>query len=513
LQRLTWGQLEADGSDGRIRRISQIASLTLFDVGQDGTENLAVTNLTQREPYVVAGRDVTFQAQIKNFGPGDRINHAVKLLVDDRPTDEKRIDVAAGEEASIAFTHRFPEAGEHVVRVELPEDGLATDNRRWLSVPVREALQVLVIGGQPGVGQHVALALSPRRRTDPLIRTEVASESAIAERDLSQYDGVFLCNVARVSRDEAAVLHEYVKSGGGLIVFLGDQVVADDYNRQLGGADDAPRLLPALLGEVAATGDYRFDPRKYEHPIVDVFRGHENTGLLTTPIKKYFKLQLPEKTEARVALWLDSGDPAIVEEQIGRGRVFLVATAASRHSLDRSTNPPTEWTIFSEFPSFPPIVHEMLAMAAGQRFENRNVLVGQPLGASVASTDVGITLDVKPPDRPAERVRLTLDGDRSVWSFTGVDQSGVYQAEFGEPISRTELFAANIDPRESDLARISADELPAELSRKLEQVQSEASSASLAGPRRYLFRWLLCGVLGLLLLETFLAWHFGNRSL
>jgi hypothetical protein len=220
------------------------------------------------------------------------------------------------------------------------------------------------------------------------------------------------------------------------------------------------------------------------------------------------------KSDSRVALWFDSGDPAIVEEPIGRGRVVLVATAASPESLDRSTSPPTPWSAFSTWPSFPPLVQEMLALAVSSRFDNRNVAVGEPIGSSISSAAVGIPLDVKPPDRPAERVRLALEpsGDSSVWSFAATETSGVYQAEFGEPINATQLFAVNIDPRESDLARISRDELPPELSREVEAANRNVSSAALAGPRWHLFRWLLGLVLVLLVAETWLAWRFGNRA-
>lgn len=512
LGRTTWGSYDTDGSDGRIRRIAQTAPLTLFDVGQDATENIACTSFSQREKYVTAGRDVTLQAQIKNFGPGDRVNHAVKLLVDDRPVDEQAVDIAAGDETSVAFTHRFTTPGEHVVTLQLEDDPLGVDNARRLSVPVRTSLSVLCISGKPGAAEHVAYALSPRRSSESAIRTETAAESALLERDLSQYDAVFLCNVGRFGRDESAVLRDYVKHGGGLITFLGDQVVAESYNRLLGGQGETPRVLPALLGEVSGDATYRFDPRDYEHPLIDVFRGHQRTGLLTTPVWRYVKLQVPEQSEARVALWFGSGDAAIVEESIGRGRTILVATASSSESMDRTTNPPTPWTAFSSWPSFPPLVHEMLALAVGDRYKNRNLLVGQPLGSSVGSTAVGIPLDIKPPSGPGERVRLEIDGDSSVWSYTGTDQSGIYRAEFGEPISRTDLYAVNVDTRESDLTRISRDELPPELQQDFAEAEGEVSSAAIAGPRRHLYRWLLGAVLVLLLAETFLAWRFGNRA-
>jgi hypothetical protein len=274
------------------------------------------------------------------------------------------------------------------------------------------------------------------------------------------------------------------------------------------------RLLPAKIGELSPDGQYRFDPRDYKHPLVDPFRGHERTGLLTTPSWRYLKLTPVEKSDARVALWFTSGDPAIVEEPIGRGRVVLVATAASPESLDRSTNPPTPWSAFSTWPSFPPLVQEMLALAVGDRFDNRNVAVGQPIGSAINSAAVGIPLDVKPPDRPSERVRLTLEpgGDSSAWTFAATETSGVYKAEFGEPINETQLFAVNVDTRESDLARISRDELPPELSREVETADRDVSSAALAGPRWHLYRWLLGLVLALLVTETWLAWRFGNRA-
>jgi len=520
----TWANITTDEIDTRIRRIGEAARTTLFDVAertdrQGRVDNTAVTGLRLRDAYVVLGRDVVFQAQIRNFGPVDRANLSVQFVVDDRTVGRQTIDLAAGSEASLAFTHRFETPGEHVVRVQLPDDALAIDNRRRLSVPVRPALNVLCVSGKPGAADHVALALSPSKTGESTIQTEVATESALLERELASYDCVILCNVGRFGQDEATVLHEYAHNGGGVVVFLGDQVAAESYNRWLAGEDDeGSALLPAKLGEIAATGEYRFDPRGYEHPIVDAFRGHQRTGLLTTPIWKYYKLNVGEDSPAKVALWLDSGDPAIVEQPIGRGRAILVATSASDDSLDRTTSPPTPWTVFSTWPSFPPLVHEMLAAGVSGRFQNRNVLVGQPLDSSVNSTAVGIPLTVYPPQvgdppPPPERVRLELDGDVSVWSFASTEQSGIYRAEFGEPISKTELYAVNVDARESDLSRISVEDLPAQWQQELEQAAGGASTAALAGPRRYLYHWFLGGVLVLLLAETFVAWHVGNRSI
>ena len=55
------------------------------------------------------------------------------------------------------------------------------------------------------------------------------------DRNLAGYDCVFLCNVAQFTASEARVLDAYLQSGGNLVFFLGDQVLAEQYNRELGG--------------------------------------------------------------------------------------------------------------------------------------------------------------------------------------------------------------------------------------------------------------------------------------
>ena len=190
---------------------------------------------------------------------------------------------------------------------------------------------------------------------------------------------MFLCNVAQFTASEARLLDGVLKRGGGLVFFLGDQVLADRYNRELAG-DQEVRVLPARLGEVVAEPQYhfRFDPLAYRHPLVQVFQGREQSGLLTTPVYKYFQLQVDPKSRAKVALAFDGGNPAIVEEPINGGRSILVATEGSLSSVDPATRNP--WTTLPAWPSFVPIVQEILALAVRGQMNERNLEVGQLLG-------------------------------------------------------------------------------------------------------------------------------------
>lgn len=521
LGRTTWDEAASAACRARVGKLAELAKLILLDVGEIDQQNLAVTRFAPRESLVTASRDVTFEAEVQNFNGPEQSQRKVEFVVDGRVLRDESVDVAAGGRTNVAFTHRFDAPGEHSVEVRLAADPLEIDNHRYLSVPVRESIRVLCIGGREGGARHVSLALEPTRSDRPRVRPEVAPESAVLEADLADYDCVFLCNVGRFGRDEAGVLYDYLKNGGGLVFFLGDQVQAESYNQELGGEASKLRVLPARLEKPTPHGEYSFDPLEYRHPIVSVFRGHEQTGLLTTPVWKYIRLVPYDKDASKVALAFDGGDPAIVEERILRGRSILVATAVSAESVDRSTGTPQPWTVLSTWPSFPPLIQEMLALAVGGKTGGRNVMVGEEFGSVVRGEAAGSPLTVVGPDGKSETVRPSSDGDESRWVLSSPLFSGLYEAKFDvtSTASReergslppTQLFAVNVDPVESDLTRVDPELLPSQFEQDLRSDDSEPPK--LPGGKPFpMFRLVLGLVLALVFLETSLAWLFGKTS-
>lgn len=525
LGQTTWNDAALEEIRPRLSRLGESAAIVLFDVGQPGAENTAITRLESRDSLVTLARSATIEAEIQNFGAEDQRGQRVEFLVDGQTVHETSVDVPAGGPVTVSFEHRFTLPGEHSVEARLSDDALAVDNRRWLSVPVRETIRVLAIEGRPGAARHLALALQPETSDRPRVRVETRGENTLAETDLSSFDCVLLANVARFSREEAGVLHDFVAAGGGLIVVLGDQVQIDSYNQELGGSvvdrsainrsdrgaiSDTRRLLPAKLLELAATDRYFFDPLQYRHPIVEPFRGFEQSGLLLTPIWKYVRVQPDPAGSARVAVAFQNGDPAIVDETIERGRVVLLTTAASPDSLDRTVSPPLPWTAFSTWPSFPPLVQEMLSVAVQGRSLHRNLQVGEPIDGVLHGAVADVPLSIVSPDGQSERVRMRIEGDQSRWTFDGTAWSGLYQASFGPPLNTTQVYALNVDPRESNLERFDPEMLPSQIFRDV-PADHDPLAAAATRPAAY-FRYLLGAVLILVLLETFLAWRFGGAA-
>jgi len=520
LQRVTWRPKLPRAAMAELRRggvaLAQAASVVVIDLGQPDAENLAVTDLRTLEPIATLAGEVLFEATLRNFTRQPRVDEPVQLLVDGRRVAETYAGLPPGGESLVGLSYRFETPGDHAVEVRIDGDALEVDNRRYLAVPVRQSLRVLCIEGRPsgepyrGAADYLAVALSPLgdRFEQTPVQVDVAMESALLERDLGRYDCLLLCDVAQFTAGEARVLGAYLQNGGNVVFFLGEGVLAGRYNSELNGTPQAPRILPARLENSTPQGVYFINPLQYAHPMVRAFRGREEAGLSRVPIFKYFKLDVPKGSDAKVVLQTAGGDPLIVEERLGRGRVVLVATSAD-----------TSWSSFPLLPAFVSLVQEMLAFCAGGELQQRNVEVGRPLVTSVPAPSGDVSVLVHSPDGRSRPAQLRGEGDYAVLSFAETAGSGVYTVRLGRPIDENRRFAVNLDTAESDLAQVTPDELRSEVwpgvpllhQTTWQDLDGRPAAGPIARSAR-LHVGLLYVVLGLLFTETYLAWRFGYHT-
>jgi hypothetical protein len=518
LQRVSWGPKLSAAAAAEFRQqteeLAQTATLFLIDLGQPTAENLAVTGLRALDSLMIVGRSVHLEAELRNFGRQTRNRQPVELLVDGRRIEQKEVDIGPDATVTVGFSYQFDSPANHEIEVRALGDALDVDNHRFLAAPVRRVIRAFCIDGRPsgdpfhGAADYLAVALAPQAQPadQGFVRSEVAAEGAIMDRNLGRYDCVLLCDVAQLTASEARVLDAYLHGGGNLVFFLGDQVLADRYNRELAGAGQGragqPRILPAQLGAIVDGPHSRLDPLGYRHPILQPFRGRGETSLLTTPVLKYCKLTLPKDSHAKTVLALSNGDPLVVEEPIHRGRVVLVATSAD-----------PSWTAMPLWPSFVPLVQEIVAWCAGGQLQQRNLLVGEPLSLSIATPAAEAPLDIQAPDGRSHAVPYRSAGDYAAVSYADTAESGFYVARFGPPLGRSETFAVNVDAAESDLAPIDPEELQNDVwpgvpfvhQTSWQDFRQSGPGAAVRGGSR-LHVGLLYAVLGLLFVETLLAW-------
>jgi len=552
-QRLTWAGDSSRTSNlhDSFQRLADRARIVLVDVGDGRTENAAVTSLQTADPIVLPDRPTRLRTGIRNFGPTNLAGVRVELYVDGYLGAFKSADVRAREETVVEFQHEFHNAGEHIVEARLPPDALAADNQRWLSVPVAERMNVLVVNGREegrraeNASYYVQTVLAPstaREAWSGATRPKVISEADLSAEDLSQYDCVFLCNVALVTPTEAALLQTYAEGGGGIVFTLGDRVKPENYNSLL--YRDGQGVLPVALG--SRLGDARdqdrahkgftFDAGDLDHPIVAPFRGNPNAGLERAVTLEYFQVKVPPGSPARVVLRFDSGDPAIVERQVGLGRSLLITTSAD-----------VSWSTWPVHPTFPPIIHETVRFAAGGRGHERQRFVGEPLTRTLSSRETAARVVVITPDGAEHIVRPVQNENKAEVVFSDTGARGIYEMTVGPAATskgplkevgrggrtaidsnasarppqdgRREIFAVNVDTRESDLEWVDEKTLRSTTLAGIPYVhrsewsEGQRDLADAAAESSGLSSWLLMAILALLLVEPLLAWSFRHGFL
>lgn len=532
LARSTWG-LERTQLDA-LKKIADLAAIQVIDLGAADPSNAAVVGL-QVAPRLSTGRTpLTIRAQVSAFG-GDAAGVA-ELVADGIPVAERPLKVSAGSSGELEFAHRFDAPGTHTLEVRLSGDGLSADDHRVAPLELPERVRVLCVEERPGDARMVARALAPDAQGGDSIEPTITSTQQLAARDLSRYVAIFYCNVPELSATDAERLGKFLEAGGGAVFLLGDLVDAEAYNRVLGepagagpaqggigwtsptvllaplrgivegaveGVDEGPQaILPVRVGQAVSQATFRLDPLGYSHPIVAPFRGRQRSGLIDTPVSRYFRLtKKSDAVEAVVAL--PSGDPLIAVGPSGAGRVAVVATAPSLASIDPETGGP--WTAWPAWPSFLPVVRGLLTDVA----RDATLPSTTPGGSLIGTLDkaaAGAQLAVTGPDGATEAI--AADPATAGWSYARTDRLGVYRiadSGSGNPLG---LGAVNADPAESDTAHLASDALPPEV--EVFRGQSATAEGETLAANSPVHRMLIYAALTLALLETALASRWGR---
>ncbi len=515
--------------------------LTLINVGDPEAANLAVEDLTLQSPQLVAGATGMLRASLANWSSLAVENLDLHVWVGAFEQSTKTVrSLDARQEASIDLPTEFLRAGHDTLRVELPADAMPADNVRYAAVEVAAAIRILVVNGEPATDAYddevtyLVTALRPEGEVFSGNEVMVVDEAQFDDAILTNFHLVILANVYRLSEPGVENLERFVRGGGGLLIFLGDQVDADLYNSALYRGGEGvlaselkevirpvepvhltvtDRLHPALqglsqegdplgLGQVAFFQYFACTPPTAEPDKTDDATG-ENVQAgagpaSATPIARI------------VARYADADEhPAILERRVGTGRVVLVTTGVDR-----------EWNQWPDHPTFLPVVLELARHVARATHTGRGTFVGEPLELPLDPSAFEPEATVRAPGFPGEAdiaVTATPDSEgrglRLLWEHS--EAAGIYQfslrhREQGEVMRPVSV---NIDSRESDLAAPSEDELRRVLTGvPFDYIVGIDKLMGASGePRIEIWRPALVAMVMALMLEQTLAWWWGRR--
>lgn len=506
-----------------LARFAEAGEVRLLDVGAAAVQNVGVTALEARDRAVVLGVPATFVATVRNHGPDRVANPQVTFSFGGQALVPERIEATLepGEERQVAKEFTFRDEGPAVVSARTLTDVLPGDDERRLVVEVRRTMRFLLVDGEPapedfrGETDFLAAALAPPGDVSSGIAVDPVADLAFSGRELDGYDGVFLCNVYRLPEERLAKLEEYVRGGGGLVMFLGDQVDPAIYNATFHGrgAEAGKRLLPVALLDVEGSSDgyVHLAAPAADHPVVRFLRGMNEIVFRTVSVRHWIAVRPPQEAEAKVLLSYadDAGSPALVEKGFGEGRVLLFTTAAD-----------LEWSNFPHSILYLALLQECARYVVRPDAGDRTRLVDEALSIDFDPARMQRVASLLPPaEAGGAPVQLSLAEDKArgklAFRYDRTGTAGVYTFRLKSPAGEEfrEPRACNIDPTEGDLRRADLARVAAALpGLRVERAGDENALDAGEGDRTEFWRTILYALLLCAALESVLAWRFGHHA-
>jgi hypothetical protein len=368
--------------------------------------NVALTNITTSRQVIDAYSPVAINVTITNQSSTQVNDATVSFVVDGATKANRSVKLAANAQEIITFEHQFGRPGSHYVACNLrcSEDMLDDDNSLSQSLLVIDRLPVLLVDGDRRDGAlssetaYLKLALSPQDGDDPMwrtvIETTVIDTSDLRYTDFSKYRVVVLANVAALPATVVSQIERFVVAGGGLMIALGDRVHPEIYNRDLfrQGAGLLPVALKSMEGEsradrnsaspmrlVSTTKGEKSDGVRLASivsnaPALDLFRPEKGQDWSRARLRAWFATAAPGEG-ARVLAQYSNADAALVQKQLGEGKVLLLTTAVD-----------LDWSDLPVHPFYVPLVQNLVFDLASAVIPPRNIPVGQTLTHVAAGT-------------------------------------------------------------------------------------------------------------------------------
>ena len=422
--------------------------LVLVRTVEQSQPNLTLAGLRPLAATTAVGVPMRLEVTVANGGPQPSERTSVGLSLDGEatPVTVEIEPIAPGEQTTATAELMFQTPGLHAVTATLPLDGLEGDNARSVTLDVPPSNPVLIVDSDPAAagGNYVADALAADRALTGFAPT-VVLPGELVRTPLEGFQAVYLVNVGRVDSETAASLASYVRGGGGLIWFLGEQ------SRQLAEqplGPDGAFLLPGrvsepLMLEPAAEADIVAG----DHPIFRVLGGAENPFLDVVDLQRYYRLD-DLSDEADVLARLRNNAPLVVEHRLGEGRVVTVLTAAGSQP-DGEGNRWNNWAGGPGAPSFAVFVLELQQYVARRR-ESQTQAVGEPIVVRVPAIDYRPRVEVTKPDgtglaidaTPAARDPQSIADPDTSPNETTIDRDGTAADEPATRDTGTEETAA-----------------------------------------------------------------------
>ena len=378
-------------------------------------------------------------------------------------------------------------------QITLTGDDEPFDNTVYFIPPVQERPTVIWIGGenaedvkQPLFFLRRAFGETPRVAVRLVVSAPTA---ALLPADLAAASLIFVADA--VPAETAAALR--VAAEGGKTIVLVPKQAGAAIGATLGVLAGRE---PVRVTEVRPSVYAMFAEIDFQHPLFAPFADPRFSDFTKIHFWRYRKIAAADLLGARVIAKFDSGDPALLELPIGKGRLDVLASGWQPDDSQLAVSS-----------KFVPLLWSLLEASGGIETRATSHVAGEPValpagGATAVRGPGGETYTLAP----------------AATVFSQAARPGIYEAIGASGATR---WAVNLDPTESRTAPLGPDELEqlgvpvakAVAAASLTTEKKNLLQGVEAENRQKLWRWFIAATLAVLLVESVLAGWTARRAI
>ena len=489
---------------------SHVSNIHIVDMSE-GRElkNMAITHIEPQCNVSERSAESTIKVTVSNYTTTGVKNLLAQVFLDQKKVAQGFFNIEANASETKEFYFSLEKGKDHTGWVEISEDSLNTDNKRYFAINTSNKLDALLIDGDPKTNIYesetfyLEKALNPGREHASSIKPTICSIHEIKNFNFANFDIVFLCNVETLPLEKIHELDKFVKEGGSVIFSLGNKVDSNYYNNSFG------TLLPHRLhtartfssdSPLSEEQPLHLKPTEPIHPALRILSETNMSTLSSVKFYRVFYVDPALVGNCKTIISFSDNTPALIERQVDRGRCVLFTS-----SLDR------DWTDMPVKPFFLPLMQQLCRFSTGNITEEiQNETLVKHDWQSPCPEDIN-SLEITNPEGTRAVLQPQLINNEKSFLYNDTNLPGIYSVTVdGKPHPQfPQKFPVNVDTAESNLVKIDQKELAAlmggiNLTITTSPV-SEGSEVLMGEAKKTLWGTLLFLTLCFLFIESFVS--------
>jgi len=407
-----------------------------FRFGEKNVFNLGIDKLEINTRIFEKDKTINVSAFVTNYSNQLVDNLVVSLFLNKDRSAQKSISINPGETKEVILESIIKETGYIEVFVEIEDDEILDDNKRYSNIFVPETQEVLIISNNAVDSRFIEMAIKAGD-SENKIKIDRKTGGQINSVDPSKYDAIIIFSYKDVKNHER--IFSYLNEGGRVLLIPSADADLPDFQKMCSYYNvPQPRQYINNLSSPAA-----FNTVDYEHPLFkDIFENKEKRKIESPDIYNYFQIFTEGKGKNIISL-LDNSS-FLSEYSYGKGSILLLSSA-----------PVLSHSNFPIKSIFVPVMFKTVFYLGAKERNNENIIAGDDLVLNAVKYPLKQVRVIKP-DKIEEIINLNENMERNFFKYSNTNLTGNYSFYSGDRLN--EFIPVNTNPNESKAEYLTAGE-------------------------------------------------------